>query len=157
VKKLLAPLAGVGLMIGLVAGASPALANQPGTTSDQVVGVVRLLSPTTALVQARYTCTQGTEEQMHLWVSVKQTAGGTADPRLAEEGSSSIATAWSQSHAGVADLVCNGRTHVGRFLVDQTEQGFGTLQRGDAYVQFCLFDATTTTEPVSSMEFVHVR
>ena len=154
-KKLLAPLAGVGLMIGLVATAAPALANQPGKTSDEIVGVVRLLSAKTAEVQVRYDCQAPAE---HLWVSVKQTAHGTADPALADEGSSSIATAWSQSHADVQNLICDGRTHVGRFLVDQAEQGFGTLQKGDAYVQFCLFDATTTDGvPVSSMEFVHVR
>jgi hypothetical protein len=155
VKKLLAPLAGFGLLLGAVATASPALADAPGRTSADIVGVVQLTGQTTALVQARYSCT-GDPEQLHLWTSVKQTADRTADPALAEEGSSQIAAAWSQSHA-TDNLVCDGRTHVARFTVDQLEQGFGHLAKGDAWVQFCLFDATTGEIPVSSMEFVHVR
>jgi hypothetical protein len=109
---------------------------------------------TTAEVMARYTCT-GTVDQLHLWVSVKQTADRTADPILATEGSSGASAAWSQSHAGV--LTCDGMNHVATFTVDQTEQGWGTLAKGDAWVQFCLFDATTPEGPVSDMEFMHVR
>ena len=33
----------------------------------------------------------------------------------------------------------------------------GLESRGDAWVQFCLFDADNQEIPVSSMEFVHVR
>lgn len=138
--------------------AGPALAT-PGHATDssaQLVGVVHQTSPTTAEVMARYTCT-GTADQVHLWVSVKQTEDRTADPALAMDGSSSIAAAWSQSHAGV--LSCDGKNHVATFTVDQTEQGFGTLAKGDAWVQFCLFDATTPEPmaPISDMEFMHVR
>jgi hypothetical protein len=88
---------------------------------------------------------------------VKQSADRTADPMLATEGSSQVAAAWSQSHSGVLLLTCDGMNHVTTFSVDQVEQGFGTLAKGDAWVQFCLFDSTTPMEPVSDMEFMHVR
>ena len=162
-RKFLVPVATAGVLLGAVATATPAYADQPGTTSAQVVGVVRLIDSTTAEVQARYSCT-GTPDQLHLWVSVKQSANGTADPRLAEEGTGygMKATAWSQSHSVVQTLNCDGKTHVGKFVVDRQEYGYGTLLKGDAYVQFCLFDATTGDAgpegtPVSSMEYVHVR
>jgi hypothetical protein len=138
--------------------AGPALATPTSTpvSSAQLVGVVHQTGPTTAEVMARYTCT-GTPDQLHLWVSVKQTEDRTADPRLAMEGSSQISAAWSQSHAGV--LTCDGKNHVASFTVDQSEQGFGTLAKGDAWVQFCMFDATTPEPmpPTSDMEFMHVR
>lgn len=151
---------------GLLAGgalATPAYADSPRTSFDQIVGVVHLINGETAQVQARYSCT-GTPDQLHLWVSVKQSANGTADPALAQEGTGygQKATAWSQGHSAVSNLVCDGRTHVSLFTVDRSEFGYGTLQKGDAYVQFCMFDATTPVEgpegePISSSEFVHVR
>jgi hypothetical protein len=88
---------------------------------------------------------------------VKQAADRTADPMLATEGSSQVAAAWSQSHSGVLLLTCDGMNHVTTFSVDQGEQGFGTLAKGEAWVQFCLFDSTTPDAPVSDMEFMHVR
>jgi hypothetical protein len=116
-------------------------------------------------IAALYRCTgEGT-----LWVSVKQTADRKADPRLAEEGSSQIAAAWSDSHRNPVN--CDGRLHVDEFTVDQvepifTETGpgpaksevYGPLAPGKAWVQFCLFDDTTGPEgpdgtPVSSMVF----
>jgi hypothetical protein len=145
------------------AAATPAYADSPRTSSDQIVGVVHLIDGETAQVQARYSCT-GTPDQLHLWVSVKQSANGTADPGLAEEGTGygQKAIAWSQGHGAVSNLVCDGHTHVSLFTVDRSEYGYGTLQKGDAYVQFCMFDATTPVEgpegqPISSMQFVHVR
>ena len=137
--------------------AAPTLAaHTSATTTATLVGVVHQTSPTTATLMARYVCT-GDPSQVHLWISVKQTADRTADPALAEEGSGSrqIAAAWSQSHAGVA--VCDGKHHTAKFTVDQLEQGYGTLARGWAWVQFCLFDATTPGAPVSDMEFVRLR
>lgn len=161
-KTLLA--AGAGLCLALGA-ATPAMAapasHGAGGTSAKLVGVVRLINGTTAQVQAQYRCT-GDPTQLHLWVSVKQSANGTADPRLAEEGTGygQKAAAWSQGHSGSLQLKCDGRTHVGKFVVDRSEYGYGTLLKGDAYVQFCLFDAANsplTGPPVSSMEFLHVR
>ncbi len=146
----------------LGAGA-PALAAPQKTTTAELVGVVKQTSPTTAVVQARYTCTwPATEETpVHLWASVKQSADRTADPRLAQEGSGfeRIAATWSQTHAG--EIVCDGRTHVIKVTVDQTEVfpgvgplGYGTLGKGEAYVQFCI---TFGHEIVWDMEFLHVR
>src|SRR4051812_43640101 len=47
-----------------------------------------------AAMWVAYTCKAGN----HLWVSLKQSADGKRDPRLAEEGSSQVAAAWLQSH-----------------------------------------------------------
>ena len=165
-KTLLA--AGAGLCLALGA-ATPALAETGnGGTSDKLVGVVRITSPTTALVQAQYRCT-GDPSQLHLWVSVKQAADRKADQWLSNPGTGGgvdengnplpgpHAAAWSQSHAAVADLKCDGHTHVTKFTVDQQEQGYGVLKKGEAWVQFCLFDQYNQQAPVSSMEFMHVR
>ena len=153
---------GVVLAAGAVLGtATPTMANAPGGSFAEVVGVVQLASSTTAVVQARYRCT-GDPDQLGLWVSVKQSENGTAAPDLAEEGTGygAKAAAWSQGHGAVVKLRCDGSTRVGRFTVDRSEFGYGDLQRGDAYVQFCLFDATTGTGedavPVSSMKFLDV-
>jgi hypothetical protein len=154
-------IAGAALCLAL-GSATPALAapatHGAGGTSAKLVGVVRLIDSTTAEVQAQYTCT-GDPADLHLWVSVKQSANGTASPALAEEGTGygEKAAAWSQGHSGVAQLQCDGRTHVGKFVVDRSEFGYGTLLKGDAYVQFCLFDRYNQQAPVSSMEFLHVR
>jgi hypothetical protein len=128
----------------------------PHDSAAALISVVHMTGPTTAEVKARYTCNGG-PDQRHLWISVKQTADRTANPELATEGSSQISAAWSQSHAGV--LQCDGKMHVDWFTVDQVEQGFGTLARGMAWVQFCMFDATTGPEgpPISDMEFMRVR
>jgi hypothetical protein len=146
--------------------ASPATHGNGGTL-DKLVGVVRITSPTTALVQAQYRCT-GDPSQLHLWVSVKQAADRKADQWLSNPGTGGgvdeqgkplpgpHAAAWSQSHS-VSKLICNGHTHVAKFKVDQSEQGYGVLKKGEAWVQFCLFDKYNQQAPVSSMEFRHVR
>jgi hypothetical protein len=145
---------------GLAVAAPVAAEPAPKQTTAQVIGTVRIDSknPTIATVHARYLCS-GTPEQVHLWVSVKQTADRTADPRLSQEGSSTIAAAWSDSHRD--PVTCDGKWHTDTFTVDQLERGtpntFGPLAKGKAWVQFCLFDATTTTEPISSMEFVNIN
>lgn len=162
--------AGAALCLAL-GSAAPALADTGlGGTADELVGVVRITSPTTAEVQAQYRCYANADTQLHLWVSVKQAADGSADPRLANPGSGGgtdengnpipgvyTAATWVQSHAGAAKLQCDGHTHVAKFAVDQSEQGYGTLRKGEAWVQFCLFDANNQQAPVSSMEFLHVR
>jgi hypothetical protein len=130
-----------------------AVAAQPKDTTAKIIGNVHITGDTTAVIRARYVC-NGNPDQVHLWVSVKQNAYRTADPALAQEGSSQVAAAWSQSHGG--QLICDGRKHTGAFTVDQTEQGFGTLSRGQAWVQFCLFDATTGPVPLSVMEFIRL-
>ena len=148
--------AAITLAIASPAAAEPA----PKQSTAQVIGTVKIdpRNPTVATVHARYICS-GTPEQVHLWVSVKQTADRTADPRLSQEGSSAISAAWSDSHRD--PITCDGKWHTDTFTVDQLERAtpntFGPLARGKAWVQFCVFDATTTTEPISSMEFVNIN
>jgi hypothetical protein len=148
-----AALAAVAALAGPAAGSS----SEPPKTTAAVKSYVKITSDTTATVKARYRCTADSAEQVHLWVSVKQGPNGTAPAWLAEEGSgsSNAATVWLQSHAGVA--TCDGHKHSQRFVVDQQEQGYGKILEGRAYVQFCLFDATTGEQPVSSMVFKRVR
>ncbi len=170
-KTLLAAGAGLCLALG---SAAPAIANPAshgsGGTTVKLVGVVRLVTSQVVEVQAQYRCTGSlAQNQLHLWVSVKQSANGTASPALATEGSGygERAAAWTQGHSGVASLSCDGRTHVTKFVVDRSEYGYGNLQKGRAYVQFCLFDANNPASedptapdavpPVSDMEFMNVR
>ncbi|MGY1733352.1 hypothetical protein ACI798_17730 [Geodermatophilus sp. SYSU D01045] len=141
----------------LALAAPAAAAPRPAYEAD-VVGVVQgdRGDRTVAQVQVRYRCAAG--EDLGLWVSVKQTADRTADPRLEQEGSSGISAAWSQSHGN--SFTCDGRTRVGTFTVDHLEWGFGELARGQAYVQFCLTDPDAPGPEgllLSHTEFVHVR
>lgn len=99
----------------------------------------------TATVLAKYRCWGGNNEATHLWVSLKQ-GGGIDDFTAAElaemEGTSGIAEAWYDTNVtGDTALNCNGKWHVQRYTVARE---FGTLKRGSAWLQFCLFDSTST-------------
>jgi hypothetical protein len=59
--------------------------------------------------------------------------------RLEQEGSSQISAAWYEAHP--TNFTCDGRSRSQTFTITNHEQGFGTLQRGLAYVQFCLVSA----------------
>ena len=150
------PLAALSLAVAVPGTAAAA----PSTASfSQVIGSVKIdpSDPTHATVQARYRCTG----EAHLWVSVKQTADRTADPRLATEGSSSISAAWSDSHRN--EITCDSRIHVGWFEVDQLEPLWGSeepkssvyepLAKGIGYVQFCLYDELTGEGGASDNSF----
>ena len=134
--------------------ATPALAAPAAGSTADVVGNVRITGPTTAEVRVRYTCS-AEDPAVALWVAVKQ------GPDLAEpaQTSSRYAAAYSQSHAEVGLLQCDGRNHVAVFTVNQAEgQGFGTLSKhANTYVQFCLTPASATSEAdvISSMEFAN--
>ncbi len=91
----------------------------------------------TATVRATYICPEG----FHLWVSAKQSSSGRYDARLEEEGSSQVAGAWFESHP--TDFTCDGTRHTQSFTITNDEQGFGTLRRGVAWVQFCLIGEET--------------
>jgi hypothetical protein len=161
--------------IGFAGAASATPGNtgngQTKVTSAEVIGVVKIdkSDPGVATVMARYRCTVADPvgDPSHLWVSVKQNAAGTFDPKLAEEGSGFGGTAarWEDSHRNPVD--CDGKSHVGKFSVDQFEGKQGvwqTLTPGTAWVQFCLFDDTTPKgdgqtdfgQPVSSMVWAKV-
>ena len=140
--------------IAVLATAVPAGAAAPQpTTEADIIGVVKVdrTDPTVGYVKARYRCSG----EGALWVSVKQSADRTADPLLAAPESSGYAAAMSHSHRN--PVTCNGKWQVGTFTVDQVEWGFGELAKGEGYVQFCLFDATTGEMPLSQNEFLHVR
>jgi hypothetical protein len=133
----IAAMATLVLALGAIGTADAA----PTKAQSAVLGNVQI-DPNDAsvgYVTARYIC-QGGDEQAHLWVSVKQTADGRPDNALKGEGSSSISDAWVQSHPvpGV-DFTCDGAWHTDTFRVDTQEQGFGTLEPGQGWIQFCLF------------------
>jgi hypothetical protein len=167
-RRALTGLAIPGIALGLMA--SPAAAKSTPTTSAKVVGTVHITGDGTAEVQAQYTCTiaDPVNHPGHLWVSVKQNTDGTVDPAVAGEGSGfgGIAQRWEDSHRD--PVTCDGKNHVARFAVDQLEdkgRPYGTLVKGSAWVQFCLFDDTTPQgdgetdfgQPVSSMVWVNVH
>jgi len=143
------------LILIAIATAGAASASPPGKTDAQVIGNIRIdpTDPTVAYVTARYICIGGMTEQTHLWVSVKQTADRLPDPRLKAEESSAISAAWSQNHP-TAQVNCDGQWHVDTFTVSHEEYGFGALQQGQAYVQFCLFGGDGTF--VFSMRFAEI-
>ena len=87
-------------------------------------------------------------------MSVKQTADGKRDARISQEGSGfgGLATTWLQRHPTPGeDFQCDGKWHTDTFRVDTTEiavideegntaqVGRGELQKGQAWIQFCLF------------------
>ncbi len=145
-------------LVGLLPAAASAAPAAP-TSSADILGVVRIdrSDPNVGYVNVRYRCTG----EGGLWISVKQTAERTADPRLAQEGSSAISAAWSDSHRN--PVTCNGRWQTQRFTVDHVEPMWGggekpgPLAKGEGYVQFCLFDDTSVEGPLSRNEFLHVR
>jgi hypothetical protein len=158
--------------LAVVSFAGPASAKPTGkVTSARVVGTVKIdpSDPSVAHVLAKYSCTIADPENHpgHLWVSVKQNDDGTVDSAVAGEGSGfgGIASRWEDSHRNA--IRCDGKNHTERFTVDQIEgkSSYGTLVKGDAWVQFCLFDDTTPQgdgetdfgQPVSSMVWAHVR
>jgi hypothetical protein len=143
--------------VAVIATAAVATAAAPpGKTDAQVLGHVRIdpNDPTVAYVTAQYICQGGMTEETHLWVSVKQTASRLPDNRLKEEESSAISAAWSQSHP-TSSVVCDGQWHTQTFTVSHAEYGFGELQAGQAYVQFCLFGGDGTF--VFSMRFAAIK
>lgn len=143
--------------VAVIATAAVATAAAPpGKTDAQVLGHVRIdpNDPTVAYVTAQYICQGGMTEETHLWVSVKQTASRLPDNLLKEEESSAISAAWSQSHP-TSSVVCDGQWHTQTFTVSHAEYGFGELQAGQAYVQFCLFGGDGTF--VFSMRFAAIN
>src|SRR5215210_7093621 len=128
--------------------AAVAAAPAPKQPQAQILGTVQINGASAALVTARYTCPEG----VHLWVSAKQSADGSRDPRLTEEGSSAVSAAWLQNHP--TSFTCDGTWKTGTFQVDLSEYGFGALRKGQAWVQFCLIGETTF---LSESRWVAVR
>jgi len=157
-KRLLLGIAA--LAIAALGIASLATAAPSGKLDSQVIGNVRIdpNDPTVAYVTARYICEGG--EGAHVWVSVKQAESGLPEQWLTEEGSGGASAAWSHSHRNTA--TCDGRWHVGTFTVDHIEWGWGTLQQGQAWVQFCVIPPDSGSGPDAelitwSMRFAAIK
>jgi hypothetical protein len=108
------------------------IADAAPTVAAHVLGRVEVHGDT-ASVRVRYICP---EEGNHLWVSAKQVESRRADRRLQEEGSSAISAGWWQSHP--TDFTCDGTWQTDTFTIGTFEFGIGDLERGVAWLQFCV-------------------
>ncbi len=135
--RALAAAAAVSVLAPLGALATAGVASADTFANASVRNYIVRTGPGTATVTATYVCPEG----FHLWVSAKQSSTGRYDPRLEEEGSSQIAAAWFESHP--TDFTCDGVRHTQTFTIHNLEQGFGSLKRGVAWVQFCLIGENT--------------
>jgi len=133
-----------------VALASTALADPTSTHSGGAfanqIGNVKIdpNDPTTAYVTGNYNC-PASPGGAHLFVSVKQVAGGKPDSRLKEEGSSQYTYpdgGWLLRHPGATEFTCDGTWHTGTWEFSShspapDNYGHGSLVPGMVYVQFC--------------------
>ena len=126
------------LAVALFSNVGTASAAPPPPFQARILGPVHIdhQNPSVAYVQARYIC--DVAPSWHLWVSIKQNAGGTQDQVLDKEHSSTVATTWLQAHP--TNITCDGAWHVQRFTLDTLEQGFGEALKGVGWFQFCLID-----------------
>ncbi|RZS89602.1 hypothetical protein EV189_1370 [Motilibacter rhizosphaerae] len=133
----------------LAAVATPAHAAEPTYRPPEVQWVHTVhATADSATLRARYRC-YGGNEGTHLWVSLKQGGGiqGDAMALAMQEGTSAIAASWYDSHPD--QVVCNGRFNTLTYTVNR-EHGipgyhpddWAPLQKGPAFLQFCLFDST---------------
>jgi hypothetical protein len=124
-----------------------------GKTDAQVIGNVKIDpdDSSVAYVTARYICEGGAGS--HTWASVKQAESRLPEQWLTEEGSGAATEAWSHSHRN--PVTCDGQWHVGTFVVDQVEWGWGELAQGQAWVQFCII--TPNGELFWSMRFAAIK
>ncbi len=135
----------------LAAAPSASAAKPPAkaiTPSASILGNVIAQPDGTALVRARYQCSEGDV----LWVSAKQVASRRRDPILEQEGSSANSAAWLQTHSMA--FTCDGTKRTETFVIHANEQGFGQLAKGMAWVQFCLIGQNTF---LSENKWVHVK
>src|SRR4029453_2791833 len=99
-------------------------------------GVVRIdaNNPQVAYVSGRYSCPAGFA---HLFVSVKQVAGGLPDPALKLEGSSALTYpdgGWLERHPDPVEFPCGGTWHTGTWqIAASSEYGHGSLVPGTVY------------------------
>ncbi len=128
----------------LVAASAPAMAAPATSAAPEVAwvntNVVVSADRSEATVLGKYRCSGG-EEGTHLWVSVKQ--GPDIYPGHT---SSRYADAWYDTNFNFTEdnpagltVDCDGKWHTERITVKQV---FGQLTRGEAYVQWCMYDST---------------
>lgn len=141
--------AALAVIAASVALADPTSSHSGGAMANQT-GVVRIdpSNPQVAYVSGWYSCPAGT--QAHLFVSVKQVAGGKPDSRLKEEGSSGISSAWLEKHFD-GQPTCDGARHSGTWRItnDMSDGDYeygtgGALVPGQVYVQFCWDELSLT-------------
>lgn len=107
-----------------------------------------------ATVLAKYRCWGG-EVGTHLWVSIKQ------GENLEAPGSSEWATSWYDTNYQWAEnpagqtIDCDGKWHATRFTVKRVD-GWGQLEKGSAWVQFCVYDNHGGTGSVNGYKTVRV-
>jgi hypothetical protein len=124
-----------------VALADPTSTHSGGANANQI-GVIRIdeNDPSVAYVTGRYAC-PASSEPAHLFVSVKQEAGGRPDSALKLEGSSSLTFpggGWLERHPAASEFTCDGAWHTGTWrIAASSEYGHGSLVPGMVYVQFC--------------------
>jgi hypothetical protein len=122
----------------LIAVLAPAggVAAPTAEPSARTIGNVKINKDGSATVKAQYRCPSGSD--WHLWVSVKQTADGSRDERITQEGAGfeHRAATWAQSHP--TGFRCDGKLRTQDFRVDTSAPGYGKLVKGDGWVQFCL-------------------
>jgi hypothetical protein len=142
-KKKLALAGALAMMVATTlaavpAGATPTVVHKGANASVQGYVHIDRQDPRIAYVTGHYRCPSG--DFSHLFVSVKQVADARPDRRLKEPGSSSIASAWLERHPVPDDeFTCDGSWHTNTFEIDSfTEYGFGSLVKGQVYLQFCL-------------------
>jgi hypothetical protein len=124
------------VLIAALAPAGGATAADKAQPSARTIGNVKMHKDGTATVKAQYRCPRGSD--WHLWVSVKQTADGSRDERITQEGAGfeHRADTWLQSHP--ATFKCDGKLRTQDFRVDASAPGYGKLVKGDGWLQFCL-------------------
>jgi hypothetical protein len=140
--------AAVGVVATSVALADPTSSHSGGAYANQI-GTVKIDAndPTVAYVTGKYSCPPSAVPA-HLFVSVKQVAGGKPDSRLKGEGSSGLTLAggaWLFRHPAPSEFTCDGMWHTGTWKISSYHPsgdpdsygGWGSLVTGQVYVQFC--------------------
>ena len=151
-------LAAAAAALGLAAAPFGASAAPAGKSQAQVLGPVVVNDDGTATVRARYIC----QESDHLWVSAKQMADGRPDAALQQESSSAVAANWMQSHPDPSTFTCDGTWRTGSFVIETADFGpqapdWGALEKGQAWVQFCLLTTANENEFISDTRWIAVR
>ena len=140
----------VAVIAASVALADPTSSHSGGAFAAQI-GNVRIdpNDPTYAYVTGNYNC-PSSPGGAHLFVSVKQVAGGKPDNRLKEEGSSRFTSAWLEKHFDTQPT-CDGAWHTGTWRItdDTSDPDYeygrgGALIPGQVYVQFCWDELSET-------------
>jgi hypothetical protein len=127
-KKLLPTLAiallAVGLPTAATAGGGPAKSSFSGTLVAQ--------DESSSTIRVTYRCHEGE----NLWIAAKQNADADKSTDFSTPESSGKAAVMQHSHRN--PITCDGKTRTATFIVDTVEWGWGTIEKGWAWIQFCV-------------------